>query len=428
MHHNNRPIVGNTERLHIYLSKLRNGICTTALFMGGSVTEGHNGGGTENAYPKHITDILNARYSCQGGGGTHEYRKTPASVSMSNGHFSHWSTITSLGNIDIVFLETNVNDGFINNIPHALEDKGQYTRDYASGWYFETIVRRLLLLRQPNPIAVVTLNADWSNGGYVHTPNDQEKYLRQYRTKLFQNQEPIKNWISSMYEVPVFSVVNWLFPMTGKMGTDRQYDKSWPWSTINWHSDSCCHPQRGGGHHVLALVIAYCLMEEEKVMLSYNKTIDINEEGEHDYTMDGVPLLRDPLYLSSDEDELYVWNNSSTFLLDFTDPNGEEKWKKSIAAITNFTWYADNKDMDKYGLIADGVSGGQHIAISLTGAEHGLVELSYVKSYENFGIALAWLNEAADKYVQPNGMCNITAVSSDRSTQRLDGMWVSLLI
>ena len=165
----------------------------------------------------------------------------------------------------------------------------------------------------------------------MHTPNDQEKYLRQYRTKLFQNQEPIKNWISSMYEVPVFSVVNWLFPMTGKMGTDRQFDKSWPWSTINWHSDSCCHPQRGGGHHVIALVIAY--RRRRSCYLTIKRLILMRKENMIIYTMDGVPLLRDPLYLSPDEDELYVWNNSSTFLLDFTDPNGEEKWKKSIITI-----------------------------------------------------------------------------------------------
>ena len=44
-----RPIIGNTDRLHTYIQKLRDCICTTVLFIGGSVTEGHNGGGVNNA-------------------------------------------------------------------------------------------------------------------------------------------------------------------------------------------------------------------------------------------------------------------------------------------------------------------------------------------------------------------------------------------
>ena len=252
------------------------------------------------------------------------------------------------------------------------------------------------------------------------------------RKTLFENnQEPLKLYISSMYEIPVFSVVTWLLPLATKLGVDQQYNASWPWSTKSWHSDSCCHPKRTGGHHVLALVFSYCLMEEEKVMLSYNKAIDMDVVGEHDYTMDRVPLLRDPLYLSPKEDELYVWDKSTTFMLDFTDPDGEEKWKKSIVGLgsthdhnSTWSWYADNKDKDKFGLIADNNNGGQHISISLVGAEHGMIEISYVKSYENFGVAFVWLDESSDKYVQRNGtFCNITSVASNPSAQQLDALW-----
>ena len=35
-----RPIVGNNQRLHMYLQKLHRKQCTTAIFMGGSVTRG----------------------------------------------------------------------------------------------------------------------------------------------------------------------------------------------------------------------------------------------------------------------------------------------------------------------------------------------------------------------------------------------------
>jgi hypothetical protein len=36
-----RPVIGNTQRLHHYLKKLRNKECTTVLFMGGSGERDH---------------------------------------------------------------------------------------------------------------------------------------------------------------------------------------------------------------------------------------------------------------------------------------------------------------------------------------------------------------------------------------------------
>ena len=221
-----------------------------------------------------------------------------------------------------------------------------------------------------------------------------------------------------MYGIPVFSVVSWLLPMAGQKGTMQQFNDSYPYSTKNWHADSCCHPRRFGGHHVLALIIAYCLVEEEKIMVS-SKEVDRHFE-EQDYTMHDPPLLRDALYLSPEEDELYVKNNSTSVLLDFTNPNGEEKWKSSIISNNNFTWYADNKDKDKFGLTADGVAGGQHLAIELMGEEHGHVDISYVVSYENFGVCLAWLDDVAENTKQTE--CN--EVPKGRGgPQRLSGIW-----
>ena len=219
----------------------------------------------------------------------------------------------------------------------------------------------------------------------------------QARQSLFRNnQEPLKIWVSSMYEVPVFSAVIWMLPLAGKKGIDWQFNTTLgnPYTTSVWHADACCHP-KPPGHLILSLVLAYCIMEEEKVLLSYSE-LD-KAEGEHDFTTDVTPVLREPLYLSPQEDELYVKNSLRYGGFDFTDSSkGEDSWKSAIKANNGWTWYADNKDKDKYGYIADGVSGGQHIAISLTGAKHGKVEISYVISYENFGVALVWLDGSAD--------------------------------
>ena len=37
-----------------------------------------------------------------------------------------------------------------------------------------------------------------------------------------------------------------------------------------------------------------------------------------------------------------------------------------------WTWFADNKDNDKYGFIANNITGGQHIAFSITGGNMAL--------------------------------------------------------
>ena len=136
-----RPVVGNTERLHLYLQKLQAKKCTTVLFLGGSVTAGHNGGGPDNAYPRRFIDWLNARYPCKANSsssssssssknnnnetaavGKHKYRKTHASDSVT--HFMFWQTVTSVEEFDLVLIEFNIGDSFVKGLPHALENKG----------------------------------------------------------------------------------------------------------------------------------------------------------------------------------------------------------------------------------------------------------------------------------------------------------------
>ena len=53
----------------------------------------------------------------------------------------------------------------------------------------------------------------------------------------------------------------------------------------------------------------------------------------------------------------------------------------------------------KYGYIANdkNMTGGQHIAISLSGMQIGRIEISFVVSYENFGDAIAWLDVSSKK-------------------------------
>ncbi|KAL7553255.1 hypothetical protein ACHAWF_017550 [Thalassiosira exigua] len=189
-----RPIVGNVKRLHAYLEKLQRGECTSVLFMGGSVTRGHGAGGMSHAYPKFFVQWLNEMYPCHGtdgGKGEHVAKHTNAQNSQT--HFISWSLISNLDRIDLAIMEFNVNDAFIPDNPHAIGSTDPATPEYRSGWYNEAILRRLLLLRKPDPVAVVTFNADYK--GDPWTKERDEKY----RKTLFRdNQEPSKLWLSSL--------------------------------------------------------------------------------------------------------------------------------------------------------------------------------------------------------------------------------------
>lgn len=422
-----RPIVGNTQRLHGYLKKLHIKQCTTVLFLGGSVTDGHNAGGDKNAYPKFFVEWLNAKYPCvkkDGSPGMHEMKKTHAQNSQT--HFIHWSMVSEIQEIDLVFIEFNVNDHFIKGIPHALEDKGpDYggLNEYADCWYSETMLRRLLLLRKPDPIAIVTFSADYIGRSWATADMDP---VNARQTLFRYNEEPAKLWISAMYEIPVFSASIWMLPLASKMGTALQFNDSNPYSTSNWHADRCCHPRRPG-HLILSMVLAHCMLEEEKEMIGQQSDNVAVEKIERDLTYSGV--MRDPIYLSLEEEALYVQNAFDEHVadIDFTDPRGDELWKGYVVSNDGWTWYADNRDNDKFGFIANCTEGGSHIALSVTGGKFGLIELSYVMSYEGFGVSLAWLDGTNDNTNQGQCIKEIkeTIVSNVRTkeVEKLIAFW-----
>ncbi|KAL7535033.1 hypothetical protein ACHAXR_006222 [Thalassiosira sp. AJA248-18] len=385
-----RPVVGNIQRLHAYLRKLQAGQCTTVLVLGGSVSAGHHVIGP-HAYPQNLVKWLNGRYPCKqddGSRSTHQYKKTHATNSQT--HMTSWSMVDGIESFDLVIFEFNINDNFIPDLPHSLEDKGPVgnMKEYRSLWYFEVLLRRILLVKKPDPPAVITFNADYLGRPWTNPPHWDPEEAR--KTLFYSNHEPMKIWLSSLYEIPVFSAAIWMLPLAGKRGRDMQFNKTNPYSTRMWHTDVCCHP-RAEGHLILSLVLAYCLVEEEKLMPSYDDAEIVDEEN--DFTTLDTPLLRDPVYLSPEEEDLYVKNSLAYSGVDFTDPSSSEaSWKDIIVANEGWTWYADNKDKDKFGYIADGVSGRQHMAIALTGGQHGMVEISYIVSYENFGTAVAWFD------------------------------------
>ena len=145
---------------------------------------------------------------------------------------------------------------------------------------------------------------------------------------------------------------------------------------------------------------------------------------EHDFTADAEPRLRDPIYLSPDEDNFYVHNSMEVNGLDFTDPSGEEAWRDSIVLNKGWSFYADNADKDKYGINTNNVLGKSHIALSIIGGKHGLIEISYIMSYENFGDSIAWLSAPDDNIL--HHLCNSKqyfGTLQRPDVDRLSGNW-----
>lgn len=257
---------------------------------------------------------------------------------------------------------------------------------YTDLWYSEVLLRRLLQLRKPDPLAIITFNADYVGASWAPPPYSDPATDR--KSLFRKNAEPMKIWISSLYEIPVVSASIWMLPLASKMGMEWQFNYTHNrHSTSRWHADKCCHPRKEG-HRILVVILAYNILKEEEDMLQSND-VPIDEK---DWTLQGI--MRDPVYLSPEEESLYVLNEANdAFSIDFTDPNGWDVWNKYF--VTNnggWKWDADNVDEDKFGLIIDDVNGGAHVCIAITGGKFGLIEVSYVVSYENFGISLAWVD------------------------------------
>lgn len=340
-------------------------------------------------------DWLNEVFPCASANGTageHVSIKSVPGIKNSQTAFLYYNWFHTIDKLDLAFTEFNVNDAFLAaNPPHRLE-KQTFSQDdpkyFGSAFYFEVLLRRLLLLRKPDPIAIVTFNAD-----YIGTPWINDKRMSLFR----KNMEPLKLYISSMYEVPVFSAVSWMLPLAGKKGIELQIEKTYEFGTGSWHTDKCCHPNLRG-HKLLSLVIAFCLLEEERALTSHQYS---DRAGiEQDFTANQVPIMRDPLYLSTEEDEAYVTSaHDEERMIDFTNPD-DNGWQGQVPVNEGWAWYADNKFNDKYGLIANDSTGESHVTISLTGGKNGIVEISYVISYENFGRGFAWLDDSQDNNKQ----------------------------
>ena len=338
-----RPVVGNTDRFHAYLRKVKAGVCTKILFAGGSVTRGHNGGGPENAYPKKFMEWLNAKHPCEGG--THT-RVDGSYGGVDLQHLFGSFAIDNQPEFDLMMVEFNVNDAFIDakEVMTWYIDKTNRLNspEEAILWVTEAMIRRFLAIRNPDPVAIIWFSADYIGRHWSFPPYTN---IASSRKTLFTpggHTEAVTFYMLQLYEIPVISAVDWMLPMAHKRGRYMMFNRTYPYNTAGWHGDVCCHP-RAWGHTILSLVLA---MEFEKEMeLHMNQE---RSEWEEDLTLLDPPQYRDPVKLSPEEAALY---DSMTFTstCDFTTEGLDTK---CIVSQGEWTHFADNKEKDKFGLIA----------------------------------------------------------------------------
>lgn len=396
--------MGNVERLHGFLRKLTAGQCTHIVVFGGSVTAGHNAGGANTAYPKIFLLWLNARWPCKAVGGHTVHVSAHGGYGIHN-TFQNW-LFNLPGVVDLMLVEGNVNDKFIPfPNPFFLQTKyRQNTQEESMMWFHEAFLRSALMLRRPGPVAVVYFSADYIGSRWASPPyGNPESALGE----LFLGDiEPATYFIVSMYEVPLISAVEWLLPMARKLGRNMQFNRSYPFNTASYHADKCCHPPTKG-HRMLALLLAYSLSEEMKHL------DEPRSYWEKDFSAADPPVLGDPIKLSPEEEIAYVLSEPGQ-LIDFkSGPHANE-----ALLATNEGWEvsADNKEHDKFGLVSTTV--GAYFAISLPIHPLRITDVSFIRSYANFGKASFCIDQNESKTAS-----NFNVTTASPTCKILDGAW-----
>ena len=115
-------MVGNSHRIQRFIDLLLKGECTTTVVFGGSVSAGHNARGP--AYHVTLAQWMNVRFPCQTG--TLGTNNSHTIINLAQGAMDQQQAfekinlvLDPLHRVDLILVKYNVNDDFIEDIPHA---------------------------------------------------------------------------------------------------------------------------------------------------------------------------------------------------------------------------------------------------------------------------------------------------------------------
>ncbi|EJK75681.1 hypothetical protein THAOC_02590 [Thalassiosira oceanica] len=436
-----RPVVGSTDRVRGFLTKLKKGQCTTSLMLGGSVTAAASSFAfhsfkklddiehittTATNQPKLFVDYLNARFPCtgaDGGSGEHVYKTTNAGNSMS--HATSFSSVSNLDRIDLILVEFNVNDHFMpgKDVPHALEDKGPWSDTLgamlASAVYSLTPTISKPLSRKRVPVALVQRDAaSEASPASEAGLSRHRRFQRRLHREDMGGKSVVRPQNSPTGPLPVQPGAAQALAVVPLRHPRRRSPCSCPGPGVQLRrravEDGKRRERRPRGQDGGRL--------HHRPAQTADEGPGVHEPRGQSLEDNHILVHTNSTYrITHQEERLYVRGSSDGVAIDLTDPDGEDKWRGEIVASEGWTWFADNKDKDKYGLIADSVDGGQHVAFRVTGQKHGVVEVTFVVSYENFGIALVWLDDKEEN--TRSGDCLTPLKEVLWQPRQLSGVW-----
>jgi len=378
-----RPVVGHTERLHLFLRKLTAGKCVKVVIAGGSVTSGHNSGKAQASYVYHLFDWLNEQFPCRNETGARSnHTRVMLDVGGSNTAVlldSFDEDFKEIHAFDLLLWEFNVNDIFIDNAPYIDRKAHLESQEQWIQWNNEIFIRKALLLRKPDPVAVVYFIADYHGRAWADKPWADP--AAQLKSTSFGLVNTILYPLLMSYGVPTFSVVDGVFKHAYKLNRTGMFTNDLIFSTSRFHADACCHPF-WTGHYLLAATLIYNLNEE----LGW-AGVEVTQE-EKDWTAMSPPRLPTPLRLTEQEDEVYV--RQGVFMsLNFMHPSGRAYNSSRLKKHVNWEWVADNKENDKFGLQTSTL--GAVVTFAVTTGKLGSIRLNTLLSYETFSDAVAFV-------------------------------------
>jgi len=393
-----RSIVGNVERLRLFLDKVRKGVCTTTMVLGGSVSAGTNVGGAKGAYQTHFLHWLNSRYPCTGGAKDKHvmlYPKGPQTSSVVDG-FPELADVMANEVIDLIFVEYGANDPFSDDTWVSRMDQPKKrlgTVQESLEWMTELLVRRLLYVRKykNRSPALVYVEVSMHYAAWPWRKGwDRGKWH-------FMEQGHSGAWghhpVLEYYGIPTINTIGpaarlWM----GAGGEETAKDTRFFDGT-----DPCCHPSEWF-HTLTGLAIAFHFQKE---ILWIEKELT---EYEHDFTLKDPPVMRPPWRLTKADDKKYVTDYVDIQLDKITYWNFllKEPSEENIGVNDGWTFYSDTRK-NKTGMIATEVK--SHISFKLDVMKDATILLGYLTTYENISPVNVWFDKKAE--ITDDRMCTV---------------------
>eukprot|EP01062_Namystynia_karyoxenos_P078882 TRINITY_DN8193_c0_g1_i5.p1 TRINITY_DN8193_c0_g1~~TRINITY_DN8193_c0_g1_i5.p1 ORF type:complete len:654 (+),score=127.23 TRINITY_DN8193_c0_g1_i5:138-2099(+) len=410
-----RVLVGNTHRMRRVLRKLRNRECLRVLALGASVTAGWVTAAFV-PWPANLKRLLDARWPCDDPARGHKVH-CPSGA----GTTSQWAVDTFELHVRSCSEYNRMLDRSFPGV-YCLHDDDKIEYDMAIVEYgtmdkafpltsvrewTEALAIKLLSLRAPEPLAVLWFSAMLVGAG-----------LSRNLTQAVRERDLAQIYVEAVYlpvlmhhELPLVSAA---VPLAGRRNGSSPLAIWAPYPHLNVDN---IHPRPPLARFFALVVFHYFAEEMDRPEEEAQRLPDVDlslaygraprAQVLHSGVLGEVRgvLPRAPLVLSADRLQQVL---RKPRIVMFT---GRETARESWSS-PNHGWVhkADNRRMDKYGLIAKRTGARLVIPVTLR-AQSSRVMVYYLSTYANISSAVAWLSrdpsERAGSCAAPLTLCQV---------------------